>query len=223
MHFASMRSCRAGCLPPMSLFTVSLNHHSAPVNLRSRFAFSQRRLPAALHSLQAWLGRCPPEVTQLSTCNRTELYVASSAGAAGAQAALLQPTTDWLAAQGGPGASDLMRHAQVTRHCDAARHVLRVGAGEMIELAASHFAARKPQSMAVANRSAGGGLSLARRLGTETFEPGGPVTAIARVRHRRVWQAEYALPMFVMSTPKAGLHPGPAPAGIKKSGQAAFS
>ena len=47
--------------------------------------------------------------------------------------------------------------------------VLFVGAGEMIELAAAHFAGRKPLSMTVANRSAQRGQSLARRFGCEAI------------------------------------------------------
>jgi len=43
-------------------------------------------------------------------------------------------------------------------------HVLFVGAGEMIELTATHFAARHPKSIAVANRSEERALGLASRL-----------------------------------------------------------
>ena len=47
--------------------------------------------------------------------------------------------------------------------------VLFVGAGEMIELVASHFAARKPKGMAVANRTLERGEKLARRFGAEAI------------------------------------------------------
>ncbi len=47
--------------------------------------------------------------------------------------------------------------------------VLFVGAGEMIELAATHFAARNPQAMAVANRTLDRGERLAQRLGAEAM------------------------------------------------------
>lgn len=43
-------------------------------------------------------------------------------------------------------------------------HLLLVGAGEMIELAATHFAARRPKSITVANRTAERAHSLASRL-----------------------------------------------------------
>jgi glutamyl-tRNA reductase len=47
--------------------------------------------------------------------------------------------------------------------------VLFVGAGEMIELVATHFAARTPQSMVVANRTLERGTRLAARLGAQAM------------------------------------------------------
>ena len=47
--------------------------------------------------------------------------------------------------------------------------VLFVGAGEMIELAATHFAARTPARMAVANRTLERGEKLANRFGAEAL------------------------------------------------------
>jgi glutamyl-tRNA reductase len=47
--------------------------------------------------------------------------------------------------------------------------VLFVGAGEMIELAATHFAARQPRAMAIANRTLERGEKLAARFGAEVM------------------------------------------------------
>ena len=47
--------------------------------------------------------------------------------------------------------------------------VLFVGAGEMVELAATHFAARRPKAMAVANRTLERAERLAGRLGAEAL------------------------------------------------------
>jgi len=47
--------------------------------------------------------------------------------------------------------------------------VLFVGAGEMIELVATHFAARQPRAMAVANRTLERGEKLAGRFGAEAM------------------------------------------------------
>jgi glutamyl-tRNA reductase len=50
--------------------------------------------------------------------------------------------------------------------------VLFVGAGEMIELVATHFAARRPLAMAVANRSRERGQMLCDRIGAEAVPLG---------------------------------------------------
>ncbi len=47
--------------------------------------------------------------------------------------------------------------------------ILFVGAGEMIELAATHFAARKPKAMVIANRTVERGEALAARFGAQTM------------------------------------------------------
>jgi glutamyl-tRNA reductase len=47
--------------------------------------------------------------------------------------------------------------------------VLFVGAGEMVELVATHFAARNPRSMAVANRTLERGEKIAGRFGAEAM------------------------------------------------------
>jgi glutamyl-tRNA reductase len=47
--------------------------------------------------------------------------------------------------------------------------VLFVGAGEMIELVATHFAAREPKTMAVANRTLERGEALAARYGAQAL------------------------------------------------------
>jgi len=51
----------------------------------------------------------------------------------------------------------------------ADQRLLLIGAGEMIELAANHFVARKPKSVTVANRTLERGQSLADRLGAEAI------------------------------------------------------
>src|SRR5262249_34925497 len=67
----------------MSLFTLGLNHQTAPVAVRERIAFT----PDALgHALRDLLGR--PKVREaaiLSTCNRTEVYLRADEPAAAAR------------------------------------------------------------------------------------------------------------------------------------------
>ena len=48
-------------------------------------------------------------------------------------------------------------------------NVLFVGAGEMIELAATHFAAKNPKKMVIANRTAARGEALARQFAAQTM------------------------------------------------------
>jgi glutamyl-tRNA reductase len=48
-------------------------------------------------------------------------------------------------------------------------NILFVGAGEMIELVATHFAARSPKSMAIANRTLERGEKLAGRFGAQSL------------------------------------------------------
>lgn len=238
----------------MSVFALGLNHNSAPLDLRGRFAFSMEQLAPTLlgfrqqlQALQPGKGPELPEAAILSTCNRTELYVAGAP-------ALVQPAVDWLAQVGGVGSNALLDHAYVLEGSAAARHAFRVasgldsmvlgepqilgqlkqavqqageagtlgttlhqlfqrsfsvakevrssteigahsismaaasvrlaaqlfedlaqikvlfvGAGEMIELVATHFAAKTPQHMAVANRTLERGEKLAGHLGAEAI------------------------------------------------------
>ena len=230
----------------MSVWALGINHHTAPLDLRGRFAFALDQIPRTLDGYRSSLAR-QPEATLLSTCNRTELY------AAGEQAAV-EPTLEWLAQTGGVSTHVLKDHAYILREGEAARHAFRVasgldsmvlgeaqilgqmkdavraadeagalgttlhqlfqrsfavakqvrtsteigahsismtaaavrlasqlfedlkdikvlfvGAGEMIELAATHFAAKTPKSMAIANRTLERGETLASRFGAQVM------------------------------------------------------
>ncbi len=58
------------------LTVIGLSHHTAPVELRERFAFSDARLATALQTLRET--GLAEEAVILSTCNRVELYAATS-------------------------------------------------------------------------------------------------------------------------------------------------
>ena len=233
----------------MSVFALGLNHTTAPLDLRGRLAFSSEQLTPALRALRERLQRDMPEAALVSTCNRTELYVAADPKAVHE---LVRPTVDWLAEQGGVSGAHLQAFTYVREDRDAARHAFRVasgldsmvlgepqilgqmkqavrqadeagtlgttlhqlfqrsfsvakevrtateigshsismaaaavrlasqlfedlkdihvlfvGAGEMIELVATHFSARSPKSMAVANRTLERGERLASRFGAQ--------------------------------------------------------
>jgi len=235
----------------VSVFALGLNHTTAPLDLRGRLAFAPEQMGPALQGLRERLRLSVPEAALVSTCNRTELYVASAP--AGMQE-LVRPTIDWLAEQGGISGAQLQSHSYVLEDRAAARHAFRVaagldsmvlgepqilgqmkqavrladeagtlgttlhqlfqrsfsvakevrtsteigahsismaaaavrlasqlfedlaqikvlfvGAGEMIELVATHFAARTPKSMALANRTLERGEKLAGRFGGEAI------------------------------------------------------
>ena len=57
------------------IFTLGINHHSAPLAIRERVAFHAEKLHQALADL-THNGRVR-EAAILSTCNRTELYCES--------------------------------------------------------------------------------------------------------------------------------------------------
>jgi len=100
----------------MSVVLVGISHHQAPVELRERAALDARRAA----DLAARLAGEQGEAVCLSTCNRTELYLADESGEAAerkAEAALLA-----LESELGPALYRLRDDA-------AALHLFRVAAG----------------------------------------------------------------------------------------------
>ena len=61
----------------MQLFAFGLNHQSAPLSIRERLAFPGDALRENLHALRGVLSSAAPEQALVSTCNRTELYLAT--------------------------------------------------------------------------------------------------------------------------------------------------
>ena len=233
----------------MSVWALGLNHNTAPLDLRGRFAFSLDQMAPTLMRLRdshAGLANAP-EATILSTCNRTEIYGASDAPA-------LEHTLAWLANSGGVTSDALRTHTYTLEGDQAARHAFRVasgldsmvlgepqilgqmkdavraaedagamgstlhqlfqrsfavakevrtsteigahsismaaasvrlagqlfedlgkikilfvGAGEMIDLAATHFAAKHPALMVIANRTTERGEALAAKFNAQTM------------------------------------------------------
>src|SRR5580704_15445657 len=60
----------------MPLVVIGLSHHSAPVTVRERFAFTEARIPATLQLLRD--SGVASEAVILSTCNRVELYAVTN-------------------------------------------------------------------------------------------------------------------------------------------------
>jgi glutamyl-tRNA reductase len=60
----------------MPIVVIGLSHHSSPVELRERFAIAEARIPATLQLLRQ--EGLADEAVILSTCNRVEIYAATS-------------------------------------------------------------------------------------------------------------------------------------------------
>ncbi len=227
----------------MPLYTLGLNHATAPVKVREQVAFQPDTLGAALRDLIA-----QPSVKEaaiLSTCNRTEVYfsaaeatpverwlesfhrvpsdslhpyvytlpqdravshafrVASgldsmvlgepqilgqmkqavrSAEAAGALGLILNRLFQRTFAVAKDvrtntdiGSASISMAAAAVKLAEriypslAEQHLLLIGAGEMIDLAAKHFAAKTPKSITVANRTLERGEQLAARFGASAI------------------------------------------------------
>ena len=227
----------------MHLFTVGVNHTTAPVAIREHVAFQSEQLGQALRDLTA--NHAVREAAILSTCNRTELYcnaedpqvalqwlakyhhlqlqniqpymymlpqqdavkhafrvasgldsmvlgepqilgqmkqavkIAEHAGTLGTLLHKLFQRTFAVAKEVRTntdiGASSLSMAAASVRLAQRifgnlqGQKVLFIGAGEMIELCAEYFAAHKPASITIANRTLDRGTELAQKIGAHAI------------------------------------------------------
>jgi glutamyl-tRNA reductase len=230
----------------MTVWTIGLNHHTAPVDVRGRFAFALDQIGQRLDHLRSAVSP-HLEAAILSTCNRTEMYCSGGSEH-------MPQTLDWLAQAGGVEAHALRAYSYSHQDEHAARHAFRVasglnsmvlgepqilgqmkdavraasdagalgttlnqlfqrsfsvakevrstteigahsismaaaavrlagqlfenlgstrvlfvGAGEMIELCATHFAAKKPLAMVISNRTRARGEQLAAQFGAQVM------------------------------------------------------
>jgi glutamyl-tRNA reductase len=99
---------------------MGLNHRTAAVSLRERFAISLAEIPAALTALKTAVPI--EEAVLLSTCNRFEIYLRAQ----DAHAAQSAVRSHWEARQGGPLRSDQFYCLESE---DAVRHLFRVASG----------------------------------------------------------------------------------------------
>ncbi|MEM7625916.1 MAG: glutamyl-tRNA reductase [Planctomycetota bacterium] len=108
----------------MRILLLGINHRTAPVALRESIAVTAERLPGVLARFGERFGS-PREAVLLSTCNRTELYVARPAHAAPDADALRR----FLAEQTGASV-DVLAGASIHREQQTAvHHLFRVTAG----------------------------------------------------------------------------------------------
>ena len=103
--------------PEANLILVGINHRTAPIEVRERLAWPEREVPNVVAALVAAGGR---GAVLLTTCNRTEFYLADPA-----------PDTlseIWKRSEIRIGAP-ADQYAYVIRDRDVARHLFRVASG----------------------------------------------------------------------------------------------
>jgi glutamyl-tRNA reductase len=104
------------------VYTLGLNHVSAPVALRERVSLSDELVKPALESLRSAFGGAVQEAAVLSTCNRTELYCAADRQVA-------QQLPQWLADFRQLDHAAVAPHLYLHDQDQAVRHAFRVAAG----------------------------------------------------------------------------------------------
>ncbi|MBL8451089.1 MAG: glutamyl-tRNA reductase [Dechloromonas sp.] len=100
------------------IFTLGINHHSAPLAIRERVAFHAEGLPKALAHLVS--AKPVKEAAILSTCNRMELYCTTDSPAAAA---------DWLAEYHRVERARIEPYLYTYPQPEAVRHAFRVASG----------------------------------------------------------------------------------------------
>jgi glutamyl-tRNA reductase len=105
----------------MAVWALGINHTTAPLDLRGRFAFALDQVGPTLRGLRASYSH-QPEAALISTCNRTEIYCAG-------EKPELEHTLDWLAHAGGVSPTLLRTHSYAMQDGYAARHAFRVASG----------------------------------------------------------------------------------------------
>lgn len=163
----------------MALFALGLNHTTAPVDLREQVAFDASRLPEALRHLRtAFAG--VREGAILSTCNRTELFLA-------VDGASEPDIVQWLAEFHGVDATVLAPHVYRFHELRAAQHMMRVAAGlDSLVLGEPQIMGQFKEAMRQARDAKATGseleqaftkvLSVAKRIRTETAIGRNPVS-----------------------------------------------
>ncbi len=103
----------------MSIAVLGVNHRTAPLEVRERFAHGLHEVPAALARV---LEAGAAGGVLLSTCNRTEFYLAEPREAV--------PDAVWaLLGERLSGDRAVQQYGYVERDRDAVRHLYRVSAG----------------------------------------------------------------------------------------------
>ena len=121
----------------MAVWALGINHTTAPLDLRGRFAFAIDQIEPTLHRMRSDLGsvlalpssQAPLEAALISTCNRTEIYLANGLNTHASPELTLNPTLEWMAQIGGVSPAALRAHSYTLQDGLAARHAFRVASG----------------------------------------------------------------------------------------------
>lgn len=153
----------------MKVQVVGINHTTAPVALRERVGFDSDALRLAYQSPP--MSRDLRGLTVLSTCNRTELYVAGSVQ--------LSEILRWWERHAGIGSEDLNGdYLYWYQEVDAVRHLFRVAAGldSMIlgetqilgQVKSAYLLAQASDQVGALHRVFHAALKVGKRARTET-------------------------------------------------------
>ncbi|MDG2293224.1 MAG: glutamyl-tRNA reductase [Methylophilaceae bacterium] len=142
----------------MQLYTIGLNHTTAPIEIRENVAFSIYNMREALSDLTI---KNATEAAILSTCNRTEIYV---------QSADALPVVHWLADFHKLDLSHLQPYTYTLANQDAVKHAFRVASGlDSMVLGEAQILGQFKQSVKLAQEAGTLGTHL-HKLFQRTFE-----------------------------------------------------
>ena len=105
----------------MAVWALGLNHNTAPLDMRGKFAFAVDQIGPTLSGLRSAFSD-QSKAAILSTCNRTEIYCAG-------EAASLPETLSWLAESGRTKVDLLQNHTYKLEGIASARNAFRVASG----------------------------------------------------------------------------------------------
>lgn len=108
----------------MQIATASLSHAAAPLPMRERFALDTEGMRAAARDLAVTLHPRITEAAVVSTCNRTEIYLAGprESDPSGVM-------VDWLQRRMNVPRTELDEHWRLKQDQGAVRHLFRVASG----------------------------------------------------------------------------------------------
>ena len=137
----------------MPLFTIGLNHRSAPIEVRERIVFPLETQRPTVERLKLETGA--DEIALVSTCNRTEIYLR------GNSQLVADRVAQSLASLPGTSNFNLAPHLYQLNDAAVARHAFRVASGL--------------DSMVLGEPQILGQVKLAAKVATEAGTLGGPL------------------------------------------------